>query len=163
MKIDRLICLLLEDLKPLVCESEKDGFRFLRRLVDEWEDGRNRFDKINEGFFALWKDGDLVAVGGLNCDPFSNDPRTGRLRRFYVSRVERRKGYGRLLVQRILDEASTSFDVIVLNTDSAVAGEFYERLGFAPLPDDLHSSHRIRLERRWTGLNENHFFYGADS
>jgi GNAT superfamily N-acetyltransferase len=36
----------------------------------------------------------MIAIGGLNHEPYSDDKYTGRLRRFYVKKEYRRKGIG---------------------------------------------------------------------
>ena len=70
----------------------------------------------------------LLGIGGLNRDPYINDPRAGRLRHLYVMKDERRAGIGRALVERILGHAGSNFDSVRLWTDRAAA--FYDSLGF---------------------------------
>lgn len=143
--IERLILLPMAALEPLVRESEEDGFRFLRRLVAEWSDGRNRFDQQHEGFWALWKDDGIVAVGGLNEDPFASGSGTSRLRHFYVRRAERRKGFGQILLATILREAAPAYKCVVLKTESSDAAAFYEKLGFHRVTDTANTTHRMIL------------------
>ncbi|MFC0273687.1 GNAT family N-acetyltransferase [Metabacillus herbersteinensis] len=64
-------------------------------------------------------------MGGLNIDPFSNEPNIGRLRRFYVSREYRRNGLGSLLLKKIIYEAKNYFKVLVLQTDTEQADTSY--------------------------------------
>ena len=37
-----------EEIAHLMSEGERAGYRFLRRLVDEWDSGGNRFDERGE-------------------------------------------------------------------------------------------------------------------
>ncbi|CAG9623310.1 GNAT family N-acetyltransferase [Sutcliffiella rhizosphaerae] len=74
--------------------------------------------------------GVLVAIGGLNKDPFSNELYIGRLRRFYVSKEYRRNGIGSFLVKKIIDEAKKNYKILVLHTDTEQADNFYTSLGF---------------------------------
>lgn len=120
------------DLNHLVKESKEEGFRFLERLVNEYENGSNTFDKPGESLYGLFnKEGVLVAIGGLNADPFSNEKCAGRLRRFYVSKDYRRHGLGRLLVNQLITDAKHFYKVLVLNTDTEQGDKFYTSIGFA--------------------------------
>ncbi|HCX5354411.1 TPA: GNAT family N-acetyltransferase, partial [Escherichia coli] len=73
----------------------------------------------------------LIAIGGLNIDPFSNEQKIGRLRRFYVSRDYRRNGLGRLLLKKIICDAKNYYKVLVLHTDTEQADNFYTSFGFS--------------------------------
>ena len=141
--IERFEKLPMSELTPMIDESVSQGFRFLTRLSTEWSSGENRFEKENEGFYGFWIEENLMAVGGLNIDPFSEDPRIGRLRRFYVKESQRRKGIGRRLVSHILEKAQSNFDCITLNTDTSLAARFYESLGFVRTSVSPSTSHKI--------------------
>jgi hypothetical protein len=54
---------------PLLIESEVSGYRFLRRVNDEWASGFNRFTRPGEALIAAEIGGRLVGVSGLNVDP----------------------------------------------------------------------------------------------
>ncbi|KAF0820913.1 PhnO protein [Bacillus sp. ZZV12-4809] len=132
------------DLHHLVKESKEDGFRFLERLVNEYEDDTNNFDKPGESLYGLFnKEGVLIAIGGLNIDPFSNE--AGRLRRFYVSKGYRRNGLGRLLVNQLISDAKNFYKVLVLNTDTEQGDTFYTSLGFAKGNLYSNSTHYLCL------------------
>ncbi|MCM3742617.1 GNAT family N-acetyltransferase [Sporosarcina luteola] len=120
------------DITELVQESEKEGYRFVTRLVNEFEDGTNRFDKQGEVLYCIKNnEGSVVAIGGINQSPFSQKNDEGRLRRFYVLDEVRRKGVGTLLLQAIIDHAKQHFDEITVRTDSAKADAFYRAGGFS--------------------------------
>jgi GNAT superfamily N-acetyltransferase len=82
----------------------------------------------------------LVAVGGLNCDPFAGRPDTGRIRRVYVRHAWRNKGIGRALVTALVDEARKHFRCVRLRAENTGAARLYESMGFAPIagPDATH-------------------------
>jgi GNAT superfamily N-acetyltransferase len=128
--IARLHDLPLNDLRPLIQESQAEGFRSLRRLQDDWLSGANRFDREGEAFFGFFSEAALVGVGGIN----RHTSTCGRLRRFYVSRDWRRKGIGRNLAEHILLFSAQFYEEVVLHTKSAAADAFYRALGFSRIP-----------------------------
>jgi len=117
-------------LDELLVESEQAGSLIVRRLVDEWASGANRFDRSGEALFAVRIEGRLVGVCGLNIDPYSAEPRLGRVRHLYVLSAYRRHGIGRQLVAEVIAAARGRFDHLRLSTGNLVAARFYERLGF---------------------------------
>lgn len=124
-------------LQPLIEESECQGFGFLARLKRDFEDGSNRFDAAGEALLGAWRGEQLVAVAGLNRDPYARDPRIGRLRHLYVRSQDRGRGVGRALVAALLAAAEPYFGVVRLRTDTDAAARFYQALGFVP----IHSPH----------------------
>ena len=133
-------------LAALVAESERQGFRFVRRLVEEWRSGANRFDRPGEVLFAARSGDDVIGVCGLNVDPYAQDPRTGRVRHLYVLALHRRAGVGEQLVADIIEMARSRFSRLHLHTTSTAAARLYERLGFRPTPGAPHHSHALELE-----------------
>ena len=75
--IARVTDLSRDRLAVLLAESEASGYRFVRRLVNEWERGVNRFTRPGEALFAAESGGQVVGVCGLNIDPYLEDPRVG--------------------------------------------------------------------------------------
>ena len=130
--IERLRGLPVDSLGALIAESEQAGLRFVRRLVEEWGTGANRFDRSGEALFASWVDGQLVGVCGLNIDPYAADDRIGRLRHLYVRSAFRRRGVGGHLVTKAIETARGRFEVLRLRTTNSPAAQFYEPLGFRP-------------------------------
>ncbi|MCA0149868.1 GNAT family N-acetyltransferase [Rossellomorea vietnamensis] len=121
--------LLEQDLHTLVQESKEDGFRFVERLLNDYREGTNRFNKQGEALYGIYDHGnELIAVGGLNVDPTSAE--TGRVRRFYVKKEHRNEGIGTLLLKQIIFDARRSFNVLVLHTDTEKANHFYTSFGF---------------------------------
>jgi GNAT superfamily N-acetyltransferase len=142
VKLKEIDDLTTVDVSKLVEESEAEGYRFLRRLVSQYEDGTNTFNKAGEVLYGVWDDNDqLVAIGGLNRDPYSDKSGVGRLRRFYISQHVRRQGIGTMLLNEIVDHGRKHFSEIVVRTDSANADAFYRANGFSAdlgLPEATH-------------------------
>jgi N-acetylglutamate synthase-like GNAT family acetyltransferase len=118
------------DVDVLSREAEAQGYRFLRRLIEEWNTAVNRFDQQGEVLFAARVQGQLVGVGGLNRDPYSRTRGVGRVRHLYVLEEFRHQGIGTHLLERIVAAARGAFNELHLRTDSSYAGAFYERFGF---------------------------------
>ncbi|TKC15288.1 GNAT family N-acetyltransferase [Robertmurraya kyonggiensis] len=128
-------------------KSKEEGFRFVERLVNDYKDGSNTFNHFGEGLFGVFnEEGVLVAIGGLNNDPFSKEQYIGRLRRFYVIKEYRRTGIGSLLVTKIIDEAKRYYKILVLHTDSEQADKFYTSIGFIKTDFYPNSSHYMELK-----------------
>ncbi|HKA60993.1 MAG TPA: GNAT family N-acetyltransferase [Methylomirabilota bacterium] len=144
--IERLSGEPADRLQALVSESERQGFRFVRRLVEEWSSGANRFDRPGEVLFAARSGDDVVGVCGLNVDPHASDPRVGRVRHLYVLVPYRRAGVGEHLVADIIGTARGRFTRLHLRTTSAAAARLYERLGFRPTSGAPDHSHVLELQ-----------------
>jgi GNAT superfamily N-acetyltransferase len=140
----RRVTLLGEEIAPLVIEAESEGHRFVRRLQHEWNSGENRFEALGEFLMSAYIDDRLVAIGGLNIDPYSSAAGVGRLRHVYVSSVARRLGVGTQLVKRVMNEAARTFATLRLRTTTIEAAAFYERLGFLAVNEE-NATHIIRL------------------
>jgi GNAT superfamily N-acetyltransferase len=132
-------------LDALLAESEREGSRFVRRLVDEWVAGNNRFDRPGEALFTARLGDRLIGVCGLNVDPFAAAVNVGRVRRLYVLSAYRRLGVGRQLVLAVLDAARSRFDVLHLRTTNPAAAQLYESLGFHPSTEPADSTHVLEL------------------
>ena len=145
-KVKQIKNLSYDDSYLLVKESKEDGFRFLERLVDDYKNGTNNFNKPGESLYGVFNKEDvLIAIGGLNIDPFSNEQKMGRLRRFYVSKDYRRNGLGRLLLKKIICDAKNYYKVLVLHTDTEQADKFYNSFGFLKENTYPKSTHYLNL------------------
>jgi GNAT superfamily N-acetyltransferase len=127
-------------IERLLVEAREEGYDFIETLVEEWASAENRFDAPGEILCGHLEEGLLVAVGGLNLDPFAGRPDMARLRRVYVRPAWRNKGIGRALVTALVDQARTHFRCVRLRAENADAARLYERLGFSPVqnPDATH-------------------------
>lgn len=143
--VQRIQTLPVEDVTRLVRESEEQGFDFLDRLIDNYENGSNRFDQPGEGLFGVYDGETLIAIGGLNCDPFLFDPFVGRVRRVYVASAYRRQGVGKMLLEAIISAAKGHFKLLTLRADTPDAAALYEGLGFQTEPRIENATHHLQL------------------
>ena len=139
--IVRLTTLDPTTLHALLTASQREGFRFLERLCEEWENGCNRFDKPGEALFGLSLGAELLAIGGIN----RQDKSTGRLRRFYVLPSHRRRGLGSRLLRHILTHAAGHFRRVILRTTTDAANRFYLAQGFKRAQDSCDATHGMEL------------------
>jgi len=119
-------------LRALVEESERAGFRLVRRLVEDWATGANRFDGPGEALFVASVDGHLGGICGLNVDPYCAEARVGRVRHPCVLSEFRRHGVGRRLVTEIIGTARGSFDTLRLRTGNPAPRGSTKRSGSSP-------------------------------
>ncbi|PZE22233.1 GNAT family N-acetyltransferase [Paenibacillus xerothermodurans] len=131
----------------LVGESSYEGFRHVKRLVNDYEDGANKFDEPGEALFIAYQHDNIVGVCGLNRDPYSNNKDVGRARRLYVSPRARRSGIARMLMDSVVAEATKHYKMLVLKTHNPIADAFYRSIGFSVDCDSENNSHFLRLER----------------
>ena len=117
-------------------EATSQGFDFLERLRDEWKSGSNRFDRPGELLLGAFADEELIAVGGLNRDPFLHDPSIGRLRRIFVCTAWRGQGVGAKLVELLISQAHSHFRQVRLRAATPASARIYERLGFRRVEND---------------------------
>jgi len=138
-----------EALAALIADSEAQGVRFVRRLLDEWNAGVNRFDLPGEALFVAREADAVVGVCGLNVDPYvalGTGPRVGRVRHLYVLSTRRRLGIGAQLLGEVLRAARGSFDRLRLRTSNPAAAALYARVGFRPAGEEPHSTHIIGVD-----------------
>jgi GNAT superfamily N-acetyltransferase len=134
----------LPGLDVLVKESLDEGFDFIERLVQEWESCVNCFDRPGEVLLGSYFDDILIAVGGLNIDPYTADPSIGRIRHFYVRSEWRNIGIGRQLLEALVEESRRTFRTVRLRAENAGAARLYERTVFVAISDP-HASHIMSL------------------
>jgi GNAT superfamily N-acetyltransferase len=143
--ITRLDDLPLCRFAEMLAESEASGYRFLRRVVVEWESGINRFARPGEALLVAGLDGRWVGVCGLSIDPYLEDPRVGRVRNVYVLAAWRRTGIGRRLVEEAVARAHGAFDRLRLRAEEARAASLYESLGFRTCSGISSCTHVLEL------------------
>lgn len=122
----------------------------LRWLLEDWEKGTNRFSEPGEALYEARIDGRLVGVCGLNLDPYVEDATSGRLRRLYVLPEFRRRGVGRSLVLRALEDAHSTFRVVRLRTINEQSAAFFESLGFVRVQGLENCSHKKEFDPHGT-------------
>ncbi|EJR55033.1 hypothetical protein IIM_01973 [Bacillus cereus VD107] len=132
----------------LVQESKEEGFNFLLKLINEYESQKNTFSKTGECLYGVFRDDMLIGIGGLNQDPYTKDNKIGRLRRFYILKDYRRKGLGRILLERIISDAKIYFNIVVLRTDTEQGDRFYTSNGFVKGAMYVGTSHYLNLDKK---------------
>jgi GNAT superfamily N-acetyltransferase len=131
----------------LLIESLQQQQKFIKRLMDEYQHGINRFDRPGEILMAAYltdncgmKDR-LIGICGLNIDPFLNDETVGRVRHLYVLSAYRRQKIARQLMAKIVEHAGNYFKLLTLRTDSVEADRFYRAVGFQPTTNIQQATH----------------------
>ena len=134
----------VSDVGPLIREASAAGFPFMETLRREWADATNRFNQQGEAYLGVYAGGTLVAAGGINRDPYSDNPRIGRVRHVYVLADYRRSGVGQVLLAEIITRARHNFDRLRLRTRTSEGAAFYESIGFART-DEADATHTLAL------------------
>ncbi|GAB1539767.1 GNAT family N-acetyltransferase [Scytonema sp. NUACC21] len=147
VSIQRLQNFPFDCFKDMIAESLDMGFMAVQRLADDWVSGANRFDRHGEALFIAKGGGSIIGVCGLNIDPYATFEGTGRVRHLYVISEYRRRGIGRALVERVVDEARLSFNRLHLRTHSHQADKFYRAIGFSSCDGDEYCTHILELHR----------------
>ncbi|GGE61348.1 GNAT family N-acetyltransferase [Priestia taiwanensis] len=146
-KMKKIKNLLYKDIKHVIEESKEEGFLFLERLIHDYQNDTNTFNKLGEALYGVFnREGLLVAIGGLNIDPFANRELVGRLRRYYVLKEYRRLGLGKQLLTKIIEDAKNHFHVLVLYTDTEQADKFYTSCGFTKEKKFPKSTHFLNIK-----------------
>ncbi|MBM7703724.1 GNAT family N-acetyltransferase [Metabacillus iocasae] len=149
IKIDVMTQLVYDEIAPLLQESMNEGYSLIDRLANEYFSGINRFTNRGEALFGVYDEEErLIALGGINRNPYSKEEKVGRLRQFYVMKSYRRQRIGTELVQTIMDYAQNYYSTIVLSTDSREGDLFYRSLGFERTAYYEKSSHVCYVHKK---------------
>lgn len=105
--------------------------------------GASRFDAPGECLMAVYRTQQLVGIGGLSVDPYTEE-NMARLRRVYVSASSRGHHVGRTLVTALVAHAALHFQRVRLFTDTAAGDAFYLKCGFMRT-DHEHATHVMCL------------------
>ena len=100
-------------------------------------------------------DGALAGCGAIRPLPDVDYPDACEMKRLYVRRAFRRFGLGRVLAQRLIDDATqTGYSTLLLDTldDMEAARELYASLGFEEVPpyyfNPVPGAHYLKLDLR---------------
>jgi GNAT superfamily N-acetyltransferase len=118
----------------------------VKRTLEEWSDGSNRFDHPGEAFYIASDGGRVMGMCGLNIDPYLATGEVGRLRHLYVTAAHRRLGVGSALVDACLNHAGRAFARVRLRTFDRDASRFYLSMGFV-LIDESDATHSMEIAR----------------
>ena len=133
----------ISSLQKMVEESKQSGEGIVGRTVDEWISGKNKFSKEGEKFWGLMVDNEIIGIGGLNQDPYLNDPKVGRVRHVFIMKKYRGQGLSIVLMNLILDLAKKHYTTLRLATNNPIAASLYESLGFEKI-NEVKATHIIR-------------------
>ena len=125
----------------LIQASLGEGLDFVARTLDEWVEGKNRFDRPGEIMVGAFIADRLVGLCGLSDDPYTEAPEVGRIRHFYVLPEIRRHGVGRKLMGRVLTGADSRYTRIRLRALNEQVGKFYETFGFRRTHSESDCTH----------------------
>ena len=119
--------------EDLLDASRSEGIGNISKLVRQWNDGMELFDGVGETLLMVRIGGANVGVGGLlHC---KDVPGALRVSRFYVLPTCRRQGVATVLATEVLRMSERFADRVTCNAQaSACAGQFWETLGFVPVP-----------------------------
>ncbi|SCY46667.1 GNAT family N-acetyltransferase [Microvirga guangxiensis] len=134
-----------EGFDALLRASLSENHGMLQRLQENWRNGANRFSRPGETLLGAFDGRSLVGICGRNIDPYTGNPKAGRVRHLYVAPPGRRQGIGRMLVTAIAECAVPFFGHLNARAPE-FAFPFYERLGFSRIENDPYVTHRLRLK-----------------
>ena len=124
----------------LAAEANSRGFNFVNKFQYRWEHNLCRFDRDGEKLLAISNGNTIIAFGSLCIDPYADDITIGRVRHIYVMSAYRKLGYGRLLLETLIEQPHP-FSCIRLRAGDEVAAAFYDSIGWLRT-DDQDASHQ---------------------
>ena len=136
----------LIELKPLLEDSRNQDIVFVDLLVNEWIAKINCFNQEGEVFLLAKDDDRVVGLCGLNIDPYHRVSGLGRVRHLYVLSTKRRQGIGSQLIQQIIQQAKSHFELLNLRTNNAEADKFYLAQGFQRSYERPECTHILKLK-----------------
>lgn len=144
VKIKELKNTLPNGFEELEAAAKSEGFKFVTKLRINWVSGENKFDKPGEILLGAFLGTSLIGVCGRNIDPYTADPKVGRIRHLYVLPEFRKLGTGKELVKQVINGADRTFFRLRLRTDNLGASKFYEKVGFQ-LSNEEFETHTLSL------------------
>ena len=136
----------LIELKPLLEDSRNQEIVFVDLLVNEWIAKINCFNQEGEVLLIAKDDDRVVGLCGLNIDPYHRGSGLGRVRHLYVLSTKRRQGIGSQLIQQIIQQAKSHFELLNLRTNNAEADKFYLAQGFQRSYARPECTHILKLK-----------------
>jgi GNAT superfamily N-acetyltransferase len=132
LRFERVRDALPPGLAALAAEAAAEDVGNVDRLIQEWQNGVQRFDHSGEILLVAFDGEALIAVGGVTTEPDTTIGETARrMRRLYVRPAARGRGVGRALVVALKTHAFRYCDLLTVNAGVPGAAPFWEALGFA--------------------------------
>ena len=131
----------------LVQESKDEGFYFLIKLISEYENKINTFNKTGECLYGIFQGEKLIGIGGLNEDPYTINNKIGRIRRFYIAKIPKER-IREVIISENYKRCEKHFNIVVLNTDTVQGDKFYTSSGFLKGTKYMGVSHYLNLYKR---------------
>lgn len=121
-----------KEIADLEEQAASEGFNFVGRMIEEFNNGTNKFDQLGEFLLMAYDGNKLIACGGLNQQRSeeTHGKQIGRVRRFYVLPKYRKFGVGKLLLQYLEKNAIQHFSALCLSTDTQSAAHFYQKMNY---------------------------------
>jgi ribosomal protein S18 acetylase RimI-like enzyme len=132
----------------LARSADREGFRFVSRLMAELAGGAVEPDGERCFFLVAEEDDVVVGIGGVTPDPYQPLESVGRIRHLYIDPAHRRRGLGRALMDALEMRGFRLYEELRLRTDSDPAAPFYEELGYRKVEDPT-ATHVRRLREAY--------------
>ena len=115
----------------LAAAAAEEGVHNVRRLIESWDNGTQRFDQDGAALFAAVDGAALTGIGGVKPET-SADEFAMRMHRFYVHPAYRRRGLGKRIAGEVMAHALSHATLLTCNARASdAAAPFWEALGFA--------------------------------
>lgn len=134
----KIVSTLTDGFLCLEKDARGDGQRHITRLIAEMRTDPSMFHAI----YCCWVDERLVGIGAVTDEPASQVP-VWRMRRLYVHRNFRRKGYALAIVIALLREAVGRVQKLTVNAGSIEASFFWTSIGFSAAQNQAWSHQAV--------------------
>lgn len=131
-------------LNKLLTDSLKDKSSIISTVIQEWFSRKNMFDKPGESLWGISINDEIVAICGVNIDPYLNDKYIGRIRRLYVSSNYRYMGIATKLLRHILAFCRNYYVTLRIETYSNSISKLCLSIGGSKIVDP-HATHVLHL------------------
>lgn len=132
------------DFADLRAAAEGEGYHFLGRLEERWQDNKY-LDDAQATVCGAVNSSSVIAIGAQTFDEYDPSPLHRRIRHFYVRPDVRRNGVGRRLAEILIEDALAIAPVLHLRATHALSTAFWGSMGFARVEgreDRTHVLHR---------------------
>jgi len=143
--IEKIVNLENIDVSELLDSSRDEGYNMIFRLISDYKNGINKFDKNGEILVCYKENNRIIGICGLNIEPEIQLNNCARIRRLFVLSEFRENKIGKKLVNYLIEYAKNYFDKVTTNIGKLKITDFYLNCGFNQVNDILGITHIIRL------------------